>query len=141
MNTRAKTVIIILIIVSAFVARALILRGATYVSLAPGPVLSGAISQSLASSNQKTIPQPNKDYSIDGITFFDSNSWAVSSIFSGQGLQDKSFVVLQKVDGVYRVVLGPGTAFSSASTYSLPADVFLFLKNSGVLIYQPTGGQ
>lgn len=142
MSSKFKLVLFWLgVIVSAFVIKTVVFRGGSYVGIPKAPALSGAISQSLASSGTKTIPRLNKDYLINSVKYFQPQSWAVASISLSKLPQNNAIVILHQVDGAYRIVLGTGTAFSTYDTYSLPVDVILYLKNSGVLIYQPTGGQ
>jgi hypothetical protein len=116
-----------------FGAKALILGGSQTISLRAAPALSGVISQSLA-TNSSTLPSLNTDYKIKSVIYFDNKSWAIASVSVGS---NSSLLVLEKTNGVYVVVLGPGTAFSTDEIQDLPPDVAQYITNQGVLIYTP----
>lgn len=124
----------LLILGVAFIARSLVMGGVTtVVKLQPGTPMGGAISQTLASPDGK-LPVLNKDYSIQNIVSFDDGDWAVVTIkqvVSGQS--NSALIVLKHEDGLYKTVLGPGTAFPDTYLQTLPANVGGYLYNQGAI--------
>ncbi|MEJ0072800.1 MAG: hypothetical protein WDN27_01780 [Candidatus Saccharibacteria bacterium] len=123
MNKRNMVLTLILVIL-AVIALALpsMLTGGKRVTLHKASPLMGAISQSLGSDVKFTIASTQ---------YFDNNSWALASLnISGLGNQT-SRVVLQKRDGMFMVVLGPGSDFPTNALRSLPPDLAGYLSGEG----------
>lgn len=119
----------------AFGVKALVLQGATQVvSLGSAPALSGEISQSLIKAGaDNSVPKLNKDFSISQANYFENHEWAVATIKSTSKESNGAFVVLQRMNGVYKIILGPGTAFPNVYLKSLPSDVGTYLYNQGAI--------
>lgn len=91
--------------------------------------LEQAVSLDLLSPNSGQIPTPGKDFKLTKSTYFDNNSWVIANI-SYLPDNNAAALVLEKINNVYDVVLGPATAFSLSSTYSLPGDVAQYLTSN-----------
>jgi hypothetical protein len=128
--TRLLLFVVFLLVVSLF-AKTSILRGAHMVSLQSAPALAASVAPSLAQSDSKGVPVPEKDFEITGSAYFDNKDWVVVNI---QSLPDKNpaVVVMEKINGVYTVVLGPGASFSSTTTLSMPQDLANYMKKQGL---------
>ena len=136
MNQRIIKLVLALfgIIIVTYVARSLILGGATVATLQPGPALSGTVAQSLSTSgNNASMPRAGKDFNLKIVRYFDSNSWVVVSAASPNKTNETNTVILQRIDGMYQAVLGPGTAFPNGYLQSLPSDVAQYLSAEGVI--------
>lgn|GEM_PF-977321 len=130
------TVLLLILAVILFVAAGLVTGNAKVVNLAIAPPLAGEISQSIGGSSGVTLPVEGKDYTITQTAYFETNTWAVATITNSDG-SNTSYIVLQKVNGVFQVILGPGTAFAQSDNNQLPASVQQYLQANHVLIYQP----
>ena len=136
-NLPALVLLLVAVIVSGFVIKLFVLGGSTPIHLKPAPELSGAISQSLASTNAATaLPRNGTDYRLKNTSYFDSDIWVVTSIVPTGADSNQSIVILHKSQGIYRVVPGPGTAFASTQLSGLPGDVTSYLSRLGV-VYEP----
>jgi hypothetical protein len=127
----------ILLFIALFAARPLILGSGQQVKLVDAPKLAGQISQSMAVNDSGALPQVNKDYKIAKAEYFDNNSWVVVNFSWLDDTGNDGVLVLKDMNGVYNPVLGPGSAFSSTATETLPKDVSLYLDKMGVF-YVPT---
>ncbi len=138
-----KTIIAIIGLVILFVladgARSIILGGGKVYTLASGPALTGAISQSLAVNSASPIPVEGKDYSFSA-AYFDNQTWAVGVIQPLNNSINPSVVVLEKKDGVFQVVLPPGSAIASSELHILPADVAAYVALHEA-VFTPVVGQ
>ena len=125
---------IILVVLLLLTARYLILGGASKeVRLDAAPALSGVVSQSLAASQHASdLPLAGRDFTLQNIRHFDSQQWVVAKVQPVGNTFDPSLVVLEKINGSYEVVLGPGSAFESSYLLSLPEDVAHYLELQGV---------
>lgn len=102
-----------------------------YVSLNTAPALAAEVAPSVGSSSIKGLPIPNKDFKIVQSKYFDNNKWAVAAIKVPK--TDTATVVLEDINGVYTVVLGPGTAFSSDVVQEMPSSVAAYLISQGLI--------
>lgn len=107
---------------------------ASYVSLHPAPALSGQIAQAAQTANtDSSLPAPGKDFTLHDVHYFSNNTWAVASF---QPTNNQSFnaglAVLQKQDGIFRVVLGPSSTLSADYASSLPPDLVTYLDQKGL---------
>lgn len=119
----------ILFLISLLVRHLLL---ANYVTLGAAPPLAAEVSSSLASSSStNTLPTPNKDFKIVASKYFVNNEWVVVAIKSPG--TDTASEVLEKINGVYAVVLGPGTEFSSDDITEMPAEVSAYLISQGLV--------
>jgi ABC-type xylose transport system substrate-binding protein len=115
----------------------LVLDGLSLTTLSPAPPLSGVVSQSLSNlGSHGSLPIEGKDYVLSSVRYFDNQTYAVAQVKPLNQVADPGSLVLQQINGTYRVILGPGTAFSSVDTQELPNDVVQYLK-SQALIYEP----
>ncbi len=136
-NIPALVVILIVVIVGGYVLKISVLGGANAVQLRPAVGFSGVISQSLASSNSKTaLPSYGMDYTLTNTAYFDNNAWVITSIVPQDTTSNQSIAILHKNQGIFRVILGPGTAFASTELGGLPNDVVDYLHKLGV-VYEP----
>lgn len=120
-------------IVVSLVFKSVILNGHRLVRLGSAPPLTGSLATSLITSGGKTVlPTEGKDYKITKSRYFYNNGWAVVSVAQASG-ENETTMVLHKIDGVYQVVIGPGTTFSKSYMLSLPADVGNYLNDQGYL--------
>ncbi len=120
-------------LVVLWIARMLIIGGASPVTLRAADPLAGRISQALTSTSQVSLPIAGKDYKIQSTNYFDNKTWVVVTIKGVNSTITDGLFVLTQVNGVYNVVLGPGTAFPSSATLAMPTDVQQYLHNGGYL--------
>ena len=120
-------------LIALWIARSLILGGASPVTLPAADPLVGRISQALTSTSQLSLPVAGKDYKIQSTSYFDNKTWAVVTIIGISNTITDGLFVLNQVNGVYTVVLGPGTAFPTSATLAMPTDVQQYLHNGGYL--------
>jgi len=108
---------------------------AKLVTIASAAPLTGQISQALAgtSGDQAVLPEAGKDYTLENVKYFDNKEWVFAGIKPVSNTIDSSDVVLQKKNGVYVVVLGPGSAFSRTTTLTMPSDIAQYLNQQGLL--------
>ncbi len=72
------------------------------------------------------VKNGDKNTIINSEHYFVNKSWAIATISSGGG---DAFIVLQKSDGFWHIVLGPGTSFSNSSTQDIPLEVVQYLDS------------
>jgi hypothetical protein len=127
--------VVVVLLLAMLLIKPLVLNGGKVVRLQPAALLTGQIAQSLGSMS--SLPIPGKDFQLQDVTYFENKQWAYVHIQpTGPNTQD-SFAILHQKDGIYTVVLGPGTAFSSDTTNNLPDSVGLFLIHKG-MVYDST---
>jgi hypothetical protein len=127
--------IAILGFIASLIFRQSLLGSTSIIKLNRGSYLSGAVSQSLASTS--SAAKIGINYSITNQEFFDNNLYSVVLV---RPLNHSSFagvIVFKKLDGLYSPVLGPGTAINVNYLISLPKDLTQYLINSGYT-YEPT---
>lgn len=125
MNSLSQKLIlaIIIVVVATLFARTLILDGASKISLAPAPQLSGYLAQSIGVSKQSgELLSPGKDFMVTNVKYY-NNRWAVATVKPINNSFDGGVVVIEKIDNVYSVVLGPTGEFSDSYIYVLPSSV------------------
>lgn len=137
MDTRRVVValaILLLLFVSSVGIRHLVLGNTFLTTLSKAPPLANALAPSLASpSKKKSLPLANKDFRIISTNYFDNQQWVVATVThipDGNG----ATLVLRNINGIYTVVLGPGTQFSPSVAESLPPDVATYLTSKGLLV-------
>jgi hypothetical protein len=108
-------------------------QGGNHVRLRVATDFAGPVALAIGANGNGDIPEYGKDFSFGEIRSF--ASWKVVRLTSS-GKNYDGMAVLQKSSGVFRVVLGPGTSFSKADTYSMPTDLVQYLNNEGML-YEP----
>lgn len=128
----ASFIFLAIVIAGSLVARHLILGSAPYARLQTASPLAAYVAPSLVTGSGY-MPQEGKDFNITGTHYYDDKRWVVVSINS-TGKSNRAFLVLQKMNGTYAVVLGPGSSFPSDVTQNLPPDVAEYLS-SNRLIY------
>lgn len=127
--------IAVLIFIASLIFRYLLLGSTSIIQLNRGSYLSGAISQSLASTS--VTAKDGTNYSIANQQFFDNNLYAVVLV---RPLNNSSFagiIVFKKINGLYSPILGPGTAINVNYLITLPKDLTQYLISSGYT-YEPT---
>jgi hypothetical protein len=135
MNSKSKFFVVVLaiLVIATLIVRHL---GGQYVKLSSAPPLSGVVAQSLDLAGGTTIvPVAGKAFSLQNVSYFDNNDWVIATVSPSNGNTTitQALVVLQKKDGTFQVVLGPGTDFDSSYLTSLPADVGQSLEQQGVI--------
>lgn len=141
MNPQTKRLIVLVtvcaILLLALVAvKPLIYGGVKPYTLSKAGPLVGRIAQSMSLPNSDALPVPGRDFELTNTTYFENKTWVVTTIKQLNGSSEGGMVVLKQVDGVYAIMLGPGTAFSSVDLKELPSDVVLYIKAHGV-VYDP----
>jgi hypothetical protein len=135
MNTRQlsmRLALIVILFAVAFGTKQLILHGVDQTKLHSAPALAGLIAPSLLSNKSKNLPVNGKDFTILSSQYFENKQWVVVSVESKQN-KSTAFLVIEKINDVYTVVLGPGTFFPNDVTQSMPADVASYLVNKGLV--------
>ncbi len=137
LTTVYKALAFVLLLLVSFEVRSIIFSGVPPANLGSAPPLAGSISQSLGFlPGSNSLPVYGKDYKLQNTHYFYNKQWAVTLVVPTKSNADSPTVVLKRVNSLYQVVLGPGTAFSSSSITSLPVNVSSFLNTEGV-IYEP----
>jgi len=125
------------IFLTGTLCRQAILGSGTQVNLKTTDELSGPIALTLAGAAENTnTPSGADDFKLANTRFFDNHNWAVTTIVPTKINTDKATAVLHKQDGIFRLVLGPGTAFDGTELDGLPNDVAKYLNLQG-LVYVP----
>jgi len=134
-----STVAVLILIM--FGIKTAILGTNTVIKLQPAAELAGAISQSQASSGTNAkVATEGVDYKVQQLHYLNDKAWAVVKVGPISGNTDQGTLILErKGNGTYVVVLGPGTAFSKGEVEKLPSAVLQYIKQQGVLIYEPAG--
>lgn len=126
-------VIILILFIALLSVRPILFSGATSVHLPPAPILTGQISQALASGKSTSLPVYGRDYNLGSTTYFKDNDWVVTDILGIGENTSSGIAVLQNKNGIYQVVLGPGTAFANTSVQNLPIEVTQYLNQKGAV--------
>lgn len=113
--------------------KSIILAGIPITKLPESPSLHGQISQFLASSSETAPEALPQDFTITNTKYFATNAWAVAQIRDKKGNTDAGLVILEKKNGIFVPVLGPGTIFSKNDLYVLPEPVATYLTEKGVV--------
>jgi hypothetical protein len=124
-----RVIILIGIFLIALLIKQILLGN--YVKLGSASSLSGQVASSLTLPGNNKLPLPGKDFTISNRQYFNNNTWAIVAVTKPQ--TDKAYIVLEKINGVFTVVLGPGTNFPTDVTLSMPSDVAAYLINQGVV--------
>lgn len=128
-----RILFLLILLVASLFAKHVILGGMYLTSLKAAPPLAGSIAPSLASAGSKnTLPQAGKDFKILKVNYFDNQQWAVVLVAHIPDMNSAT-LLLQKLNGVYAVVLGPGTTFPASTAQSMPSDVAAYLMSKGLL--------
>jgi hypothetical protein len=123
----------VLLIVISTIFKNVILGGTPQTKLSTAPPLAGTISQSIITPQSNGIlPVIGKNFNITSTHYFDNQQWVVVSVSTIPD-NNGAVLVLQKLNGSYQVVLGPGTLFSSSDVQSMPASVIDYLTNRGLV--------
>lgn len=122
------------LIIVAITVKSMMLQGIDTVRLAKAPPLTNAVSESLDTNDLADVPPiAGVDYTLKDTHYFYDKEWVVTQVSPLQDNADTVYVVLQKIDGIYQVVVGPATIFSVSYNYSLPANVVNFLNLRGLI--------
>jgi hypothetical protein len=125
------------LLVVALLARYLVLGNTTLVRLKPDYSLAGQVSQSLGVNGSGSLWVSGRDYAIDE-RYFDNNDWVIVSINpTNKHTFQAALEVYQKINGSYRLELGPGEVFSSDQVANVAADVAAYLSFNGAVYGQP----
>lgn len=133
-NFRLKSLIkyclvIVLLIVCLVIKHSVL---ADYKKLPSASALSNSVASSLTSSGSNSLPTPNKDFLITDTKYFNNNQWVVVTVKENNTHSDTAYEVLEKINGVYTVVLGPGTSFSQDVQEEMPTSVSDYLSLQGL---------
>lgn len=120
-------------------ARKILLGNAELVSLPAAPALTGQIAQTLGPGPDGALAAAGKDYSLSA-KYFNDEGWAVVNIKPASNDFQGGFAVMKKNNGIYQVVIGPGTSIAFTQLSGLPADVSFYLLNTKA-VYYPIPGQ
>lgn len=118
--------ILLIFFIASLLIRYFLLDGVDTTKLQSGPALAAAIAPSIISPGANNLPEVNSNYKVLNSHYFDNGQWAIVSIASLPSM-NTSVLVLEKIGGVFTVVLGPGTYFSISVTRTMPADVSAYL--------------
>lgn len=98
-----------------------------YVSLNNSPFYQPILNASTTKSN--LINTANGLVIVSSKSFSDGYYLVTINNLNGN---DSAVAVLQKVNGTYTVILGPGTTFYLNGSVGLPKDVFNYLNSKGL---------
>lgn len=128
---RLSAIMLITIVLCLSIAGAL---RSSYITLADAPALSGQVAQAAQTgSSDSSVPISGKDFTLSDVHYFSNKTWAVVSFEpTGNDSFNAGSAVLQKKNGLFRVVLGPSSILSTDYTYSLPSDVVTYLNEQGL---------
>ncbi len=133
MNRRVIIALAGLVVVT-FGLKSILLQGLSTVTLGSAPPVAGAVSQSLGlSATRSALPVYRQDYTLQDVKYFYNDAWAVATVAPTKPDADTVIVVMQKINGVYQPVLGPGTVFSASYVFTLPPDVAQYMNKQGAL--------
>jgi hypothetical protein len=133
-----STFIRILVVSGVLIALCLmtvkLLNNPQYVTLSSAPALGGQVAQALQTAGQaNSIPVPGKDFTLSNVKYFSNGTWAVVDIKpTDPNAFNKSIAILQKQQGVFRVILGPSSSLPRDYASSLPDDLNGYLFQRGV---------
>ena len=127
-----RTLLLVALFVVSLVIRQVLLGGVGLTSLGAASPLAAAVAPSIASSGSSSLPEVGKDFKILSSQSFDSAQWAVVSVAHIPDM-NRTTLVVEKLNGVDTVVLGPGTSFSSTVLRSIPVDVANYLISKGLI--------
>lgn len=131
--SRKPFIVLGVVVVATVIVHALLLGGAPYHRLAKTTALYGTISQSIGTNDKKSLAIGDKDFTLEDTQHF-GDDWLVTSIVpTPKSSLARAVVVMQKRNGTFQVVLGPGTAFDSSTLVSLPADLGNYLTQQGYI--------
>jgi hypothetical protein len=116
--------------------RTIVLGHYSQVQLDAATGITGQVSQAFTSGGSTTLPVYNQDFTLSNTRYFENNAWVVTTIVPKKNDFNQSFLVMQKKNGVYVPILGPGTAFPRTVTENLPDKVGLYLYSLGA-VYDP----
>ena len=134
-NTRqlARRVILVLVLfVVSVLVKHVVLNGLYLTKLQSAPALAASIAPSIITSGSKNLPIAGKDFKVLSTNYFDNKQWAVVTVATIPD-NNSATLVLENINGVYTVVLGPGTVFSTSVTQSMPSDVVAYLVYEGLI--------
>lgn len=105
-----------------------------YTKLDSAPPLAGQVAQALQTAgNRGRIPVPEKDFTLSNVKYFDNGTWAVVDFKPvNPDAFNAGVAILQKQEGVFRVVLGPSSSLPNDYAMSLPDGINGYLYQRGV---------
>lgn len=125
---------LVFLAIAALLVPSIVLSGAHAITLRDAPQLTGQVAQALANSQKAgSVPETGKAFTLSSVDYFENNTWAVASIKGDQRNVTDGIAVLQLREGIFQVVVGPGTAFPSSVTRKLPPSVTGYLNQRGVI--------
>jgi hypothetical protein len=136
-RTTIKIIVLsVIVFIGSLIFRQLLLESTSIIKLHSGSYLSGAISQSLASSTANSSKE-GVNYSIVTQKFFDNNLYAVIILKPLNNSSLAGLIVFKNLSGLYMPVLGPGTEINVNYLFSFPKDLTQYLISTGYT-YEPT---
>jgi hypothetical protein len=129
----ATVLFLVVLIAISVVSKNIILNGVPQTKLQVAPPLAGTLSQSLITYKSKDVlPVIGKDFTIQSTQYFNNQQWAVVLVSSVPD-NNNAILVLEKLNGNYQVVLGPGTSFSTTDIQTMPSNVISYLTSKGLV--------
>jgi hypothetical protein len=120
------------VFIISLIVKQIILNGVPLLSLSKAPSLASSVAPYLTTPGANNFPVYGKDFKLISSHYFDDNQWAVVTVAH---LPDNNLasLVIHRINGIYMVVLGPGTSFDGSAAESMPADVGAYLSSRGLL--------
>lgn len=113
---------------TTFVIKSLVLDNVGYVSL-PNNQISIDVSKNLISSSSPNfIPIEGYNFKISNIKYFYNQNWAIVYIQPINNWSDSSILILHKINGGYKTVLGPDSSFYGINFKGIPNQITTYLK-------------
>jgi len=129
--------LITVLLLAVLLISPIMLGGGKEVKLKSAALLTGQVAQALDRVHGGNLQTPGKDFQLQDVTYFQDKQWVYVHIKPTDTHAQDSFAVLHKKNGIYTVVVGPGTEFDSNTTNGLPDEVGLFLVHKG-MVYDTT---
>lgn len=114
--------------VIVFLIPNIVLGGAREVRLAKADKLTGQLTQAIGDNERIAM---NSEITIVKVKYFENDTWAVVDLQTQKA--GSAMAVLQKHDGIFVPVLGPGTSFDGSYVENTPLEVVNYLIESGAV--------
>jgi hypothetical protein len=133
-NTLIRILVVSGVLVAVCVVTVKLLNNPQYVTLGSAPALGGQVAQALQTAGQaNSIPVPGKDFTLSNVKYFSNGTWAVVDFKpTNRNAFNGGIAILQKQQGIFRVVLGPSSTLPRDYASSLPDDLNGYLFQRGV---------
>ncbi|MEI6755697.1 MAG: hypothetical protein WCK80_01620 [bacterium] len=122
----------LLLILAGYLIQLFLINGVGVLKLKPAPPELGLVPIFYQESSKfDKLPIYGKNYTLENLKYLENGNWAAATLVSVPG-KNKATVVMKKINGVFVVVMGPGTQFSESTLESLPLSVGTYLYSRGV---------